>query len=189
MSLFFPLTKIDEAARTIHVRVAEEIADKANEILDYATGRPAFETWSNDTFSRSNGLSKGNVRAMHSRHASGVVRDLFFDDDAKAIDATIEVVDPVDWEKCLKGVYTGVSIGGGYAKRWQDGGLIRYTPRINEISLVDDPCIPTARITQLAKMNGETVELRLTGRPRMFSEVYVPPAKTCLLYTSDAADE
>jgi hypothetical protein len=52
-------------------------------------------------------------------------------------------------------------MGGKYLKRWRDSAnplLTRYTPKPSEVSLVDNPCIPTATF-ELIKEDGST-ELR-----------------------------
>ncbi len=157
--MHIPLVKVDEERRLVVGRAAEEIADKSREIMDYATARPAFQKWSDDFVEMSGGKSRGNLRVMHGPTAAGLIKELTFDDAAKAVDIVAHVADDNEWRKVLAGVYNGFSIGGGYAKRWQDGELTRYTPRISEISLVDNPCIPTARFFDLVKMDG-TIERR-----------------------------
>jgi hypothetical protein len=155
----------------------QEVVDRTNEIIDYATAKPAFEKWSNDFASMSGGLSKGNVRVMHNpKIVAGKVTDLSFNDAEKAIDVVVKVVDDNEWRKVVEGVYTGFSVGGGYGRKWKDEetGATRYTPVVNELSLVDNPCIPTARIAELHKANGSIEELHLAGRARDFSEIYRP---------------
>lgn len=172
LSLTIPLVKLDVERRLVIGRAAQEIPDKSREIMDYASAKPAFQEWSRGFEDASGGLSKGNLRVMHSRHAAGKITDLQFNDAEMAVDIVAHVVDPVDWEKCLKGVYTGFSIGGGYAAKWQDGGLTRYTPRIAEISLVDSPCMPTARFAELVKADGVVEQVELRGRQAMtFAEI------------------
>ncbi len=138
-----------------------EIADKDNEILDYATAKPAFETWSNQFSDATGGKSLGNVRAMHGSIAAGKLTEISFDDDAKRIDGCAKIVDEAEWQKVLEGVYTGFSIGGGYGKRWTDPEnpkLKRYTPVLTEVSIVDNPCVPTAMF-EVIKADG-SVEMR-----------------------------
>ena len=65
LKLFIPICKIDEARRLVYVTLSEEVRDKSDEILDYATAKPAFEKWSNEIKEASGGKSLGNVRAMH----------------------------------------------------------------------------------------------------------------------------
>jgi hypothetical protein len=175
--MFIPLAKIDEEKRLVIGRAVQEVVDRTNEIIDYATAKPAFEKWSSDFASMSGGLSKGNVRVMHNpKIVAGKVTDLSFNDAEKAIDVVVKVVDDNEWRKVVEGVYTGFSVGGGYGRKWKDEetGATRYTPVVNELSLVDNPCIPTARIAELHKANGSIEELHLAGRARDFSEIYRP---------------
>lgn len=147
MSLFIPITKVDVAQRLVYGTLTEEIPDKAGEILDYASARPAFEAWSQQFEEASGGKSFGNVRAMHGKVAAGKFTDISFDDENKRISGVAKIIDDDEWEKVLEGVYTGFSIGGGYAKRWPDESnpaLMRYTPILHEVSLVDNPAVPTA---------------------------------------------
>ena len=98
---------------------------------------------------------------MHGRIAAGKLESLAFDDAAKRIECCGKVVDDAEWNKVLEGVYTGFSMGGRYLKRWKDAEqphLIRYTPQPAEVSLVDNPCIPTATF-EVVKEDG-TTELR-----------------------------
>ncbi len=177
-SLTLPLMKIDEERRLIFARGAQEIKDKAGEIMDYATAKPEFQAWSDAYVQRTShlgpeGLSKGNIRAMHNKqHASGKVVDLSFDDDDKAVDLCLKIVDDGDWAKCLSGVYTGLSVGGGYRKKWKDNGLVKYTPIPREFSLVDDPCVETAVFAELIKMNGAVEQLQLRGVVRTFADMW-----------------
>lgn len=178
LGMFIPLVKVDAERRLVVGRAAQEIPDRTGEIMDYESAKPAFEAWSTAAEQASGGLSKGNVRAMHSRHAAGKLVGIDFNDNEKAVDIVAEIVDDGDWQKCLKGVYTGFSIGGGYAKKWKDGGLTRYTPRLTEISLVDLPCMPTARFAELVKGDGIVGQIELVGRPPLtFGEAWAarPP--------------
>ncbi len=185
-----PLTKIDVARRLVIGTAAEEIADKSKEIMDYATARPQFEEWS-DGFSRATGgLSKGNLRVMHGKTVAGRLDAIDYDDASKKVQIVAKVSDENEWQKVLDGNYTGFSIGGGYLKKWKDpSGLTRYTPIVREISLVDNPCIPTATFAELVKADGMVEQIQLRGvargfaqawaeRPRTFAETWVEPAKT-----------
>ena len=179
LHLTIPLTKLDVERRLVIGRAAQEIPDKAREIMDYESAKPAFMEWSKGFESASGGLSKGNLRVMHTRTVAGKVVDLQFNDTEKSVEVVAHVVDPVEWDKCLKGVYTGFSIGGGYAAKWKDGELTRYTPRIAELSLVDSPCMPSARFAELVKADGATEQLELRGRGAMtFAEIQAARPRT-----------
>jgi hypothetical protein len=159
--LFIPITKVDVEKRLVYGTVAEEIPDRVGEIMDYESARPEFESWSAEIAKASDGKSFGNLRAMHGQVAAGKLQSLAFDDTAKKIECCGKVVDDAEWNKVLEGVYTGFSMGGKYLKRWQDAEnpqLTRYTPKPSEVSLVDNPCIPTATF-EVVKEDGST-ELR-----------------------------
>lgn len=175
---FLPLTKADSATQTIWARAALEQPDKAREIMDYVSARPQFESWSQRFQEATLGKSLGNIRAMHNpQHLAGKVTEIVFDDAEKTVDVCLKVLDPVDWAKVQEGGYTGLSIGGGYVRKWADethAGHIRYTPRIAEISLVDNPCMDGARFLTLQKADGATEQVMLKGHPRSFAEMTPP---------------
>ena len=161
MALFIPISKVDVAQRRVYGTISEEVRDKSDEILDYATAKPAFEKWSNEIKEATGGKSLGNVRAMHSSIAAGKFTNINYDDDAKRIDGVAKIIDDAEWNKVVEGVYTGFSIGGGYARRWPDpdnSGVMRYTPTLAEVSIVDNPCVPTATFEYI-KADG-SVEMR-----------------------------
>ncbi len=184
--MFLPLAKADEATRTVWARAAAEEVDKAREILDYATAKPAFQAWSDKFHAATLGKSLGNLRSMHNpRHLAGKIQEILYDDGAKTVDVMVKILDPVDWIKVTEGGYTGLSIGGGYAAKWPcplHKGATRYTPRIAEISLVDSPCIPSAMFLDLQKSDGTLEKIALVGHSkersdwaRTFSEMRPPP--------------
>lgn len=156
--MFFPITKVDELKKEVWGIGAIEEPDHSGEILDYPSSKPLFQQWSEDTQKRSNGKSKGNVRAMHSNIAAGKLIYLGFDDARKSFPVGAKITNEQEWSQVMEGVYTGFSVGGKYVKRWYDNGLMRYTAQPTEISLVDAPCIPDATF-QMVKMDG-TVEVR-----------------------------
>ncbi|HEY5046939.1 MAG TPA: hypothetical protein VII49_02835 [Rhizomicrobium sp.] len=159
--LFIPITKVDVARRLVYGTIAEEVPDKSGEIMDYETARPEFEAWSAAIARASSGKSAGNLRAMHGSIAAGRLDRIVFDDEEKRIATVAKVVDDAEWNKVLEGVYTGFSMGGKYKKRWRDAArpeLTRYTPEPIEVSLVDNPCIPSATF-EVVKDDG-SIELR-----------------------------
>src|SRR5574337_608695 len=153
--LFARLTKVDEASRQVTGVIASETPDRSGETMDYATSKPHFVKWSGDMAKASGGKNIGNVRVMHGLTAAGMLKAISFNDDDRNIEATAEIVDDAEWKKVLKGVYTGFSVGGKYAKRWREGELQKYTAAPNEVSLVDAPCIPDATFS-LVKADGAT---------------------------------
>src|ERR1700728_1555601 len=125
-AIFARLYKVDEEKREIYARAVQEITDNANECFDYASSKPNFQKWSADTYQDSGGKSLGNIRAMHSNIAAGKITDIDFNDYEKAVDVVCKIVDTNEWEKVLQGVYTGLSIGGSYTRKWADaiGGKV-----------------------------------------------------------------
>lgn len=161
LNLFLQITKIDEAKRIVYGTLTHAVADKSGEIIDYPSTKAAYQKWSDDTHERSKGKSKGNLRAMHASVAAGKFTDIVFDDANERIEGAAYVSDDNEWKKCLDGTYTGFSHGGSYAKRWKDpdnAALTRYTPELAEVSLVDNPCLPTATF-EFIKQDGSS-ELR-----------------------------
>lgn len=149
MQLFVRLLKVDEATRTVSGVIANEAVDHAGEVFDYESSKEHFAKWSSELAKATGGLSVGNLRVMHGNAVAGKLNELTLDDVNKAIPVVAEVVDDNEWNKVLKGCYTGFSIGGKYAKKWDDPALgkKRYTAIPNEVSLVDLPCNPEATFT------------------------------------------
>ncbi len=158
MKLFAQIRKVDEEKRLVYGRAADETVDKANEALDYAGSKPHFMKWSEDMAKDTGGKSLGNVRAMHGKVAAGGLTGIDFDDTAKTVDVCAKIVDDQEWKKVLAGVYTGFSIGGAYGTKTvekMDGkDVTRYVAIPSEISLVDRPCIPTAKFFEVQKADG-----------------------------------
>lgn len=157
--IFAKLVKVNEEQRTVYGRAVQgDVVDKSGEVFDYGTSKPHFQRWSADASAATGGKSLGNVRSMHSNVAAGKLTDIQFDDHDRAIDVAARIVDDGEWKKVLSGVYTGFSIGGTYLKKWPDsvdGQLVtRYTAKPTEISLVDAPCVPTARFFDIQKRDG-----------------------------------
>lgn len=158
LNLFLPLTKVDVKERVVYGVAAVEEPDKSGEIFDYATSAPNFKKWSSEFEKTTDGKSLGNVRAMHGKVAAGKLNVIEFDEVNKAITVAAKIVDDNEWNKVLEGVYTGFSIGGSYEKRWKDGELHRYTATPSEISIVDNPCMPSATFS-MVKMDGSTEDV------------------------------
>ncbi len=156
--LIFPLRKADAMQRRVYARL-DETVDRAGEAMDYAASVPVFKAWSDAQAAQTSGKSRGNVRSQHGRIAAGVVSEISFDDDARAIEFGIDVVDDGEWDKVIKGVYTGISPGGSAARRKEATGVVRYAvTSLNELSLVDIPCSPAATFT-LIKADGVEEEV------------------------------
>jgi len=156
--MFAQFVKVNEATGEFTGIAAEEIPDQAGEIFDYEASKPLIKAWSDDSFAHSGGKSRGNLRAMHDpKRAAGLLTAITFNDALKRVEVSGQVVDTEELAKLAKGVYTGLSFGGSYAWRKQDGIHVRYAAKPVELSLADKPCVPTARFT-LVKADGSEVE-------------------------------
>ena len=163
-SINIPLYKRDEERRLVWGRATREELDKSNEIMDYASSKPNFEAWSNDFAARTGGKSYGNCRLQHDSHTAigKIVEPLSFNDDDKAIDICVKVVDDKAWELVKSSVLTGFSVGGSYGSRWKDeDGIVHYTAIPSEISLCDNPCVGSATI-ECIKTDGAKEVSRLS---------------------------
>ena len=161
LRLFIPLVKVDVAQRLVYGIATAEQPDSSGEICDYESTKPHYQEWSAKFEKVTDGKSKGNLRAMHTNIAAGKITAITFNDAQKSIEICGKVVDDAEWNKVVEGVYTGFSQGGRYAKQWPDperSGMTRYTAVPSEVSLVDNPCLPTATF-QVVKEGG-AVELR-----------------------------
>lgn len=164
---FFALSKVEEqsdGSLRVYARGTQEVRDRDNEIMDFASTAPFVKAWSDEVYKDTNGKSYGNIRIMHNPElgAAGVLASPpIFKADEKAIDLVMDIVDKNEINKVKRGVYSGVSMGGKYhGPRWPDPenpSLLRYTGEPSEWSLVDRPCVPTA-VIQMVKLDG-TMEL------------------------------
>jgi hypothetical protein len=154
------LTKVNETTGEFWGIAAEESPDMKGEIFDYEASKPLIKAWSDDIHEHSGGKSFGNLRAQHnSKVAVGRLLNITFRDAQKQVEVHGEVVDSAELEKLAKGLYTGLSFGGDYGKKWRDGaGNIRYSAKPIELSLADKPAAATTRFT-LVKVDGSEVEM------------------------------
>jgi len=163
LNLFAQIAKIDESKHEVWGVATAEVIDKEGEIFDYQSSKPYFKNWSDEIAKATDGKSLGNVREMHAPSAVGKLVAISFDDDLKQIRVGARIVDSVAWQKCMLGVYTGFSIGGGYVKSWKDGEYVRFTANPVEISVVDNPCVPGAHFTAV-KADGTCEVRKFTAR-------------------------
>jgi hypothetical protein len=170
MRIFAQITKVDVAKREVWGRATQEVVDKAGEIFDYESSKPHFKAWSEGFAKDTDGKSLGNIRSMHGKVAAGKVINIDFNDAEKAIDIGTKIIDDNEWEKVQEGVHTGFSIGGSYEKKWADPenkAVMRFTANPVEISLVDSPCVPTAKFFDVVKADGvvEQKEFKASDAP------------------------
>ena len=90
-----------------------------------------------------------NLREMHDKSAAGKVLKATVDEHGLRIQARVD--DPTAWAKVKSGVYQGFSVGGDIpedaTEQRADGARIIKEVMLNEISLVDRPANPKARIS------------------------------------------
>lgn len=155
LSMFARLMKVDVENRKVYGVIADETPDAANEVFDYEKSKPNFLAWSSGLAKATNGESVGNVRAMHGKVVAGKLTEMTCDDVAKAITVCADIVDNNEWDKVVKGCYTGFSIGGGYGDKVKlANGLVKYEAKPTEVSLADIPCNPNATFTLVTKSTG-----------------------------------
>lgn len=157
--MFAQITKVDAAKREVWGRLVQEVPDRSGEIFDYESSKPYFKAWNEEFAAATDGKSLGNMRAMHGKVAAGKFTQVDFNDAEKAIDVCGKVVDEQEWNKVLEGVYTGYSIGGSYVgekktEKIDGADIVRYTAKPTEGSLVDSPCVPTAKFFDIVKADG-----------------------------------
>lgn len=157
MRIFAQITKVDVAKREVWGRATQEVVDKSGEIFDFESSVPYFKAWSEGFAKDTDGKSLGNIRAMHGKVTAGKCISIDFNAAEKAIDIGTKIVDDNEWEKVEEGCYTGFSIGGSYVKKWSDPAnkdAVRFTADPAEISIVDSPCVPTAKFFDVVKADG-----------------------------------
>lgn len=161
---FAKTVETEDGGREVYGFATLETKDKSGEIADFNGTLKAFEKWSNDTEQRTGGKSKGNVRVMHQPITAGKTIDwkpteTVIKDDAGQeqtvkgiwVGAYIPPTKPDVIRDIDEGILSAFSIGGSYQKRWWDdqSQAFRFIPELSEYSLVDNPCVPGADITQV----------------------------------------
>lgn len=98
------ITKLDDGTVLAHVVVTSESPDSQGEVVDY----DAFKEAAPDL------MKWAVLNEMHdpARDDAGTILKLYFDDEARRVEADIHVVDPVAVRKVVARVYKMVSIGG-----------------------------------------------------------------------------
>lgn len=85
------------------------------------------------------------------------------DNRSKAV--STPVTDDASWQSVLDGVLCRFSVGGRYVRRFAkvvNGKVVtKYTDQHVELSLVDRPALPSAKITEIRKLAHESRDDRL----------------------------
>jgi hypothetical protein len=185
-SIAFPIAKIDEEKRQVWGWATVEQPDKQGDIVDYNASVEAFSAW------------PGNIREQHDRHkAVGRAIQVRPDPERKAIlvGAFISRGAEDTWQKVKDGTLRGFSIGGEALETRpeivKDGGTERTYNRItkyrlDELSLVDNPACPDARILMVKAVDGELVATDALGKAGDAAPKASPAPKGQVLTDGDA---
>ena len=162
LSKFIPFTKVDAVKREVSGVVTAERPDKDREVCAYDQSKPYYEAVIAEIGKATGGQNYFPLREMHGLKAAGKCVGFNFNDAEKEIEMTFKVVDDDAWKKVEERVYTGFSQGGRkVGEQTPDPvfkGCMRYVANPSEISLVDNPCLPTAHFAYV-KSDG-SVEMR-----------------------------
>ena len=182
--LFAPLERVDEEARMVYgVFVTDNPVIDAwgyATILNWDATKTAVEAW----------REWGNVREMHQLQAAGVAREITLREESHEGYVGVYVADDAAWEKVKSGTYKGFSVGFN-PQKWvmsdDDEAPIEVVEyEIVEVSLVDRPRDPTARI-DLWRAAGKSNE---GGDPVVLQRVWsMVMGETALPETPEAALE
>ena len=158
LTIGVPFMKVNAEKRTVEGFATLDNEDKMGDIVDYDASLKAFNEW------------PGNIREMHQKVAVGkaliVEPRSYTDEDGNEYDgiwvkAKISKGAQDTWEKIMDGTLTGFSIGGAIQEKKQilskNSGrsvnlITKY--RLNELSVVDNPCNGLAAITLVKDITG-----------------------------------
>lgn len=129
--VFLPIEKVDEEKRMVWGYASTPTKDLQGEIVTLDAIKAALPDY----------MQWANIREMHTSSAVGVTKEAHVDEKGLYIGA--KIVDDDAWKKCKEQVYKGFSIGG--SKVQKVGDTIKEL-RLTEISIVDRPANPDARI-------------------------------------------
>jgi HK97 family phage prohead protease len=137
--LYSPFEKVedqDDGTVKVFGIASSETEDSDGEIVKSDAMRAALPDW----------LEYGNIREMHQPIAAGVAIEAHVDD-AGVTHLGAHIVDASTVQKVKAGVLKGFSIGGNVVKRDKANKKIITAINISEISAVDRPANPDARIS------------------------------------------
>jgi hypothetical protein len=146
LSIAFPITKVDEASRTVTGIATSETFDSQGERLLYEGSKQAFKNW------------RGNVREMHSNLAVGKALEISADDNSRSITVKsyISKGAPDTWEKLKDGTLQYYSVGGTRLRSVvkDDGKRVTSEWSMSELSLVDSGANPDSKIVLVKAVDG-----------------------------------
>jgi hypothetical protein len=148
---YAPLIKADKHAdgtMTVYGKATDDSIDSDSQICDAAWLDMAMPEWFK---------SGGNIREQHSNIAAGVAKEYESKSDGHYITAL--VVDPVSVKKVETGVLKGFSIGIRAPRVVRDNKAANgriIDGQIVEVSLVDRPANPNAKLIMAKSVEGES---------------------------------
>ena len=164
--LNIPINKIDEEERKVWGYATVEEVDSHGEIVSYEASKKAFVNW------------VGNIREMHNAdRAVGKKIDVQFDDENKGVWLGAYISESADgenaWVKIREGVLTGFSIGGKIKDvdtvKVDDKDHVMITDYdLFEVSVVDNPSAPSARLEIVKSVNGHLEHTEQMRKDRGF---------------------
>ena len=143
--------KQDDGSLMVYGKATDDTIDSDNQICDAGWLAKAMPEWFK---------TGGNIREQHSNIAAGVAKELDSKDDGFYINTLI--VDPVSVKKVEAGVLKGFSIGIRGARVMQDNKAANgriVDGSIVEISLVDRPANPNAKLMLAKADKGEVIQV------------------------------
>jgi len=142
--------KLDDGTLMVYGKATDDSIDIDQQICDAAWLERAMPEWFK---------TGGNIREQHSNIAAGVAKELNSTNDGHYISAL--VVDPVSVKKVETGVLKGFSIGIRAPRIVRDNKAANgriIDGQIVEVSLVDRPANPNAKLTLAKSDKGGTLE-------------------------------
>ncbi|WP_315792250.1 HK97 family phage prohead protease [Bradyrhizobium sp. SZCCHNRI1002] len=133
MRFYGSFAKVDAEQRIVEGYASTEAKDGHGEIVLKSAVEEALADY----------MEWANIREMHQQSAVGTAEDAIVDD--KGLYLSAHVVDDAAWEKVVKRVYKGFSIGGKILARDPKNKKIITKIKLIEISLVDRPSNPEAK--------------------------------------------
>jgi hypothetical protein len=140
--------KNDDGTLTVYGKATDDTLDLDSQICDPKWLDTAMPRWFK---------SGGNIREMHGPSAAGIAKEYEAKGDGHYIN--VLVVDPLAAKKVETGVYQGFSIGIKSPRVIQDSKAANgriIDGQIVEVSLVDRPANPSAKLILAKAIEGET---------------------------------
>jgi phage head maturation protease len=132
ITLFAPISKIDEEKRMVYGYATTPSKDSQDERVDLQASFDAVDEWA----------KWANIKEMHRPETAAGVAPVIEKHVGVGVYIGAKVVDDQAWRKCKEGVYKGFSIGGKVLERAANDCKLITKYRLNEISLVDRPANP-----------------------------------------------